>query len=136
MFRTFFFALVALAASTGLASAACAGADPAIASATVKGVAPDGNMNRYTIDITVTNSGGATQPTNTLQFVDIYQGTVKLDAKGVPPLKPGQSYTVSYDSLRSHDAGQGTTTLRFALDVQQPADQNCSTANDASSVTF
>ena|SRR5579862_1705579 len=121
--------------ATASASTACAGPDPAIVSAAVKGVSADGGLNRYLLSGTVENLGNAAQASNTLQSVDIYKGSEKLDAKSIPPLKPGQSYVFSYVSVRSRDAGKGTTKLTFQLDVRQPS-QNCNAGNDRYSVNF
>ncbi len=137
MFRIMTIALLLSAQTiTASASTACAGADPAIASVAVKSVNSEGGLNRYELSGTVVNMGRTAQPSNTLQFVDIYKGSAKLDAKGIPPLKPGESYTFSYVSVRSRDAGTGTTTLAFRLDVRQPSTQDCSTGNDRHTVTF
>ena len=130
------FALVEVAP----AWAACAGADPAIASVAVKSVAETGGINHYTLSVTVTNEGRQAQAKDVLQFVDIYHVPgEKLDAKGVPPLQPGQSYTFTYATMRSAEAGNGTSHLRFQLDVRQPSPAgaaDCSGANDTSTLTF
>jgi hypothetical protein len=98
------------------AGAAQNSGDPTIASVTVKSVAPQGALNRYTISATVVNNGGMPQPKDTLQFVNIYQEAgEKLDAKGIPPLNPGESYTFTWSYVRSRDAGNGTTKLSFEL---------------------
>jgi hypothetical protein len=130
------FALVEVAP----AWAACAGADPAIASVAVKSVAEAGGISNYTLAVTVTNDGSQAQAKDVLQFVDIYQVPgEKLDSKGVPPLRPGQSYTFTYVTMRSAEAGNGTSHLRFQLDVRQPSPAgaaDCSGANDTSTLTF
>jgi len=138
-----FISLLLAQATTGGAAppaSGCSGADPAVVSAAVKNVTPAGtNLNQYHIGITVTNSGSAAQAKDVLQFVDIYSGAEKLDAKGVQPLGPGQSYTVDYVYQRARDAGANTTTLKFQLDMRNPAGtgaQDCSDANDAFSLTF
>ena len=142
MFRIATLVLLALASTSMAAPAAtgtCAGADPSIASVTVAGVTQDGNLNDYHITGTVTNVGSATQAKNVLQSVDIYVTDQKLDAKSIPPLAAGQSATFDYTYQRSKDAGQGTTRLRFVLDVHTPSPagaQNCSAANDQNEVTF
>jgi len=118
-------------------SAACAGPDPAITSVVVKSVTQAGGMNHYTLVGTVTNAGGQAQANDTLQFVDISQHPgEKLDAKGIPPLRPGESYTFSYETLRATDAGSGTTTLHFQLDERQPAGSDCDTSNDSFTLSF
>jgi hypothetical protein len=137
MFRIMTIALL-LVAQTAAASAstACAGADPAIASVAVKNVNSEGGLNRYELSGTVVNMGRSAQTSNTSQFVDIYNGSAKLDAKGIPPLKPGQSYAFSYVSARSRDAGKGTTKLTFQLDVRQASSQDCTTGTHRYSVSF
>jgi hypothetical protein len=122
MSRIAIFALLALVSTLGTAGApACSGADPAIVSVAVQNVASNGNLNTYHITGTVTNEGNQPQANNVLQLVDMYMVGQKLDAKGVPPLAPGQSYTFGFDYQRSRDAGNGTTHLRFALDMRQPS---------------
>ena len=120
------------------ASAACAGADPAIVSVAVHRVVPLGALNRYELAGRVVNMGRAAQAGNVLQFVDIYQNGVKINERGIPPLKPGQSYTFSYASERSRQAGNGTTTLWFQLAVPAGAraSQNCNPNNDRVKLSF
>lgn len=139
MFRIALFALLALTSTSAAAMAAtCAGPDPSIGHVTVGGVTPNGNLNNYHITGTVTNVGGATQAKDTLQSVDIYLAGQKLDAKSIPPLAAGQSATFDYVYQRSKDAGQGTTRLRFVLDMHNPTGtaQDCSTQNDQTEVEF
>jgi hypothetical protein len=121
------------------ASVPCAGADPAIVSAGVQGTSSDGRINRYSIAIRVVNLGRATQPSNVLQSVEIYQNGIKLDTKGLPPLRPGQAYSFPYVFQRSIDAGEGTSTLALKLVMRQPSPpgkQDCNASNDAYTVTF
>jgi hypothetical protein len=142
MFRTTALALLAFAQMlAGAASAACVGADPAIASVSVKGVTQGGpgGVNRYNIAGTVVNMGSEGQASNVLQFVNIYENGDKLDSRGVPPLKAGQSYTFSYAVLRSADAGKGTGILSFRLDVRQPSPpgrEDCNPSNDSFTLRF
>jgi hypothetical protein len=141
MLRTCILAFLGLALiPAGPASAACSGADPALTSVAVKSVVQANGVKRYTLVGTVVNSGSEGQGSNVLQFVDIYQTPgEKLDAKGIPPLKAGESYTFSYVLLRSTEAGNATTTLRFQLDMRHPASSsgaNCNTGNDSFTVTF
>jgi len=107
--------LVALLAGTMQVASVCTGADPAIVQAAVRSVTPNGDLNRYVVAITVTNQGNAGQPGNTLQSVAVYQDGEKVDQKGLPPLRPGQSATVRYAFDRSHLARERTTDLRFQL---------------------
>jgi subtilase family serine protease len=129
MSRIAVFTLLVLIGSVGAAPApSCAGANPAIVSVAVQNVVPDGNLNTYRITGTVTNMGTQPQANNVLQLVDMYMAGDKLDAKGVPPLAPGQSYTFAFNYQRSRDAGNGTTRLRFAIDIRQPSppgSENC-----------
>ncbi len=123
----------------GAAATPCAGADPAIVSARVQGTNSDGRINRYSLAIRVTNLGRSKQPSNVLQSVEIYQNDIKLDAKGLPPLRPGQSYSFTYIFQRSIDAGEGTSTLALKLVMRQPSPpgkQDCNASNDAYSITF
>jgi hypothetical protein len=118
-----------------VAATPCAGAGATIVSAAVKSVNPAGALNHYELSGTVTNQG-ASQASNVLQSVDIYKGPEKLDTKSIPPLKAGQSYTFNYESVRSTDAGNGTTTLRFVMDQATPSVTDCAAASNRQSVTF
>jgi hypothetical protein len=134
--RTLTLAVLAFAqafAGSPAAASACSGADPAITSVVVKSVTNDGGINRYHLSGIVVNAGRQKQASNVLQFVDIFSGGDRLDAIGIPPLKPGQSYTFGWTFQRSQDAGDDTTMLRFQIRMRQPTTfgpQNCSLAND------
>ncbi|MGB6063067.1 MAG: hypothetical protein WBG27_15305, partial [Candidatus Aquilonibacter sp.] len=120
-------------------AAACMGADPAIVSVAVKGMQSSGGLNRYTLSGKVANLGSAGQAPNTLQFVDIYKGSTKLDSRGVPPLRAGQSYAFEYVTERSAQAGAQTTALGFRMDVREPPNtgsQSCNTSNGVTMVRF
>jgi hypothetical protein len=121
-------------APLGTAAATCAGADPAITSAAVQTVTSNGLLNQYHIVGTVTNLGSQAQPSNTLQFADIYVDRVRHDDRGIPPLAPGQSYTFGYTWLRAVGAGNDTTTVHFRIRMVQGND--CDPANGSNSVTF
>ncbi len=130
-----------LLAQSAVASAAttCPGPDPAIVSVAVQSVVRDGGLHRYHLAGTVVNAGGAAQAGNTLQFVDIFENGIKLDERGIPPLKAGQAYTFTYISSRSRQAGKGTTKLAFQLDVRHPSPtqlQDCNRANDRYTLRF
>jgi hypothetical protein len=118
------------AAAVAPGGAACAGADPAITTASVKSTTPNGGLDDIRVAVTVRNLGSQKQPLNTLQSVAIYQDATKVGMKGVPPLAPGQSYTFVYDLQRSRSAGTDTTPLRFHLVVKQPAGGDCDASND------
>ncbi len=105
-------------------AATCAGANPAVTAVAVKNVTSDGKLNNYHIVGTVTNLGSAGQPSNTLQFVDIWQYGNKLDDKAIPPLAAGASANFSYVWQRSTDAASGTTTLNFRIRMEQGSDCN------------
>jgi hypothetical protein len=115
-----------------LAPTGCNGADPAIVSVAVKNVSQNGPINVYHLAGTVTNVGNRNQTSNVLQFVNIYVNRQKLDSRGIPPLRRGQSYTFGYDFQRSHDAGDGSSSFRFQLDMRQPSGsaQDCNANND------
>lgn len=135
MIRALTATLFAVALTSPVASAAaCNGPDPAITSVVVKNVTTSGRLNTYHIVGTVTNLGSQAQPSNALQFVDIYVDRMKRDDRGIPPLRPGQSYTFGYDWSRSTDAGNGTTTAHFQMDIRQGSD--CNPNNGTASVTF
>jgi hypothetical protein len=122
-----------LAQPAPLFAAACAGADPAVVSVVVKGMKPDGNINRYTLSGRVVNLGSSRQDSNTLQFVEIYRGSTKIDSRGVPPLRPGQSYTFEYVSSRSAQSGAQTTALGFRM---SSTSQSCNADNGTTMVRF
>ena len=111
----------------------CSGADPAIASASVTGTKPQGGLNNISVGIRVVNRGGRAQASDVLQSVQVYQNDVKVDRKGIPPLRPGQSYTATYTFQRSTEANAGTTNLRFHLTVSKPSPADgadCDSSND------
>jgi hypothetical protein len=124
-------ALVLASGASGIALA-CTGANPAIVSAGASAPIRDGAHNRFSVKVTVTNKGTAGQPSNLLQTVDIVQDQTKVGAKGVPPLKPGQSYSFTYSFVRAFSAAPGTTHLIFRLHVDQPSgsSQDCNLADD------
>lgn len=135
MIRVLFATLsVALVSPLGASAASCAGANPAITSVVVKNVSSVGQVNTYHMVGTVTNLGTQGQPSNTLQFVDIYVDGQKHNDRGIPPLPAGRSYTFGFDWSRSSDAGTGTTTVRFR--VRMVAGSDCNPANGSNSVTF
>lgn len=135
MIRVLIALLVVLALAPEAAPAAgCAGANPALTSVTVKNVTTSGQLNTYHMVGTVTNLGSQGQPSNTLQFVDIYVDQMKKNDRGIPPLAPGQSYTFGFDWPRSTDAGSGTTTVHYRIRMVQGSD--CNPANGTNSVTF
>lgn len=125
--------LTAVAPATANA-ATCAGANPAITSVTVNNTTSTDKLNTYHIAGIVTNLGSQGQPSNTLQFVDVYSDGVKRDERGIPPLAPGQSYKFGFDWPRSTDAGAGTTTVHFRIRMVQGSD--CNPSNGTNSVTF
>jgi hypothetical protein len=126
-------ATLLLLAPAGVASAAtCAGSDPQITSVVVKGVDSAANLDHYRLVGTVVNLGASGQPSNLLQSVEIHDADDKLDTKSIPPLKPGESFTFTYVSTRSSQAGKGTTELWFVLDPLSP----CSTGSDRYTLTF
>ncbi len=94
---------------------ACPGTNPAIVSVAVKNVEPDGALSRYVLSVDVANHGAASQASNTLQSVDIYQDGTKVGQKGVPPLKAGQAYAFPFSFERNSNSPDGTTKLVFAL---------------------
>jgi hypothetical protein len=128
-------AAVGFLATTVPASAApCTGVDLAVNPVAVKSVTTAQGLNKYHIVGTVTNVGSLSQGANALQSVDIYQGNDKLDSRSIPPLNAGQMYLFSYVYSRSADAGNGTSRLRFQLNIRHPSQadtQMCNMANDS-----
>jgi hypothetical protein len=110
-----------VAANTADSHGKCVGSDPAIVSATSQSVGQEKGVNRYRLSVTVKNLGSAKQASNVLQSVEFIQSGVKVDQKGLQPLKPGQSYTVTHDYLRSVDAGVGTTPFTLRLRIVKPS---------------
>lgn len=127
------FALAVFLAAALAPSVADACSNLSLANVGVKTMTSDGNLNHYQIDGVVTNNGAA-QSSSTLQAVDVYKGPVKLDSKSVPPLKAGQSFTFTYVSDRSSDAGTGTSHLRFVLDAKNGS--MCNASAPPATVTF
>ena len=115
-------------------AATCSGPNPAITSVAVKNVTSNASTNEYHIVGTVTNLGSQAEPSNTLQFVDVYVDRMKRTDRGIPPLRPGQSYQFGYTWTRSVDAGTGTTTAHFRIRMVQGSD--CNPTNGTNSVTF
>jgi hypothetical protein len=138
MLRIIVASLVFLATAAPAFASPCNGGNLAVRSVAVKNVTTVGNLNRYEIAGTVTNVGSASEPSNTLQSVDIYQGADKLDSKSIPPLQTGQSYVFSYVYMRSTDAGHGTTPLSFKPDVRHAssASATCSPASHGATLWF
>jgi hypothetical protein len=132
MFRTTLATLLLLLPAVSAPAATCHGSDPQITSVVVKSVETAGSANRYRLNGTVVNMGATAQPSNLLQSVDIFNAEDKLDTKSIPPLKPGESFTFTYVSVRSSQAGKGTTQLGFQLDPISP----CSVGNDRYLLTF
>lgn len=111
----------------------CSGADPAIISATVQSTTSNGSLNHYVIAITVQNVGAMKQASNLLQSVDVYQDGVKVDQKGLQPLAPAKTQTVTYAFDRAVDAANHSTHLRFVLNfhaVAVPGNADCNTGNN------
>jgi hypothetical protein len=134
MIRAISLIVAAAAAFPAVASAAtCAGPDPAITSVKIKGVATSNALNHYTMIGNVTNVGGRNQASNVIQTIAIFDGAQQVDAKGIPPLGVGQSYSFTYVWPRATDAGNGTTTFNFRL---KTPDVDCGTANDSYRLTF
>ncbi|MEO6990933.1 MAG: hypothetical protein ABI346_03190 [Candidatus Baltobacteraceae bacterium] len=131
------FLLGALLPVAPTAAAACSGPDPALSAVKVASVSTDGRgLNHYTIKVVVTNAGTAGQTAKVLQSVNVSHFDVKVDTKGIPPLRAGASYVWMYHFVRNAGAGKGTTTLQFALDMHGNTGANCSTSNDNYNLTF
>jgi hypothetical protein len=132
MFRTLAAAMILLLPPTAVSAAGCQVSDPQITGVVVKSVETVGNVDRYHLSGKVVNMGASAQASNLLQSVDIFDAEDKMDTKSIPPLKPGESFTFTYTSTRSSEAGKGTTVLGFQLDPISP----CSVGNDRYTLTF
>jgi hypothetical protein len=130
--RVFALTLLLIAPALQARAVTCSGSDPQIVGLSAKSEGASGSLVRFLITGSVVNRGAAAQASNLLQSVVIYDADDKLDTKSIPPLKPGQSFTFSYDSTRSAEAGAGSTILRFKLDPISP----CSVGDDVRTVTF
>jgi hypothetical protein len=137
MIRISTLAVAALALAPIAAGAqACTGPDLALTSLRVQSVAKGQYLNSYQIAGIVTNLGASAQSGDVLQFVDINQYGHRLDDRGVPPLGPGQSYTVTYVWKRAVDAGDWTTPLSFHIRPVTPSASQCSSGKDSQSIQF
>jgi hypothetical protein len=126
--------MIALALSAVLATSSCSGADPAIVSATSRLASNANQVERYTITVTVRNVGRMKQASNVLQYVAMYQNDVKTDTHGIRPLKPGQSYTVTFAIQRASETEAHSTHLRFELGFRSPtqaASADCNLQNNS-----
>ena len=130
----FISAALLVAANTAVATGSCAGADPALVGANVKGVTNSAAVNHYVVTVSVVNRGNANQPSNVLQSVDIFQNGNKVDTKGIPPLKSGEVYKFDFNFMRSAGAADGTTHFKFAIAMHRPSGapnaQDCTTGDD------
>lgn len=120
---TFALALVPV----GVSAQRCLGGNPAVTHAEVQSTHVVGKMNQYHLVGTVKNLGTANQPSNTLQFVDIYDGAQRVDAKTIPPLPAAGSYQFSYNWNRALDAGAGST--KFTFKIRMVHGTNCNPSN-------
>ena len=111
----------------GAAAQPCLGGNPAITHAEVQSTHLVGKMNQYHLVGTVKNLGTANQPSNTLQFVDIYDGAQRVDAKSIPPLQASETYHFTYNWNRAYDAGAGST--RFVFKIRMVHGTNCNPSN-------
>lgn len=115
---------------TGASAQRCLGANPAITHVEVQTTHPMGKMNQYRLLGTVTNMGTQSQPSNTLQFVDIYDGVQKIDSRSVPPLTTSGTFHFTYNWNRASDAGAGSTTFVFKMRMVHGT--NCNPSNGGS----
>jgi hypothetical protein len=126
-------ALMAAQFPVAVAANTCDGSNLAVTAVSLRSVSRTPYLHLYHITATVTNVGSQAQAGNALQFVDVVQYGGRLDDRGIPPLAPGQSYTVSYVWPRSADAGSGTSPLDFRLRFVAPV-QDCTPANAANGI--
>ncbi|HVR46537.1 MAG TPA: CARDB domain-containing protein [Candidatus Binatia bacterium] len=134
MIRTIALAVFGAVQLPGIAVAAACGG-PTVTAVTVQSMNSTRYLNYYHVTATVTNRGDATQAGNVLQFIDVNQYGNRLDDRGVPPLAPGQSYTITYVWKRAVDAGKWTTPLDFRVRPVAPMAAGDCVAS-SSSITF
>ena len=122
--------MLALAAATN-AAPICTGADPAFTSV-VQTATQSGDVQHFTLSITVGNLGSKRQPSNTLQSVVIIVDGTKTGEKGIPPLAPGKTYSFTYDVQRATDTEPGSTHVRLHIvqHNQTGPSADCNTSND------
>ena len=118
----------------GGVAATCGSSNLTVTHVTVASVTRTRYLNLYHVTATVTNRGSA-QPASAMQFTDVKQYGDRLDDRGVPPLAPNQSYTISYTWRRAVDAGNWTTPLEFQIRPVSPMSDSC-VATGTSSITF
>ena len=136
MVRRTLLVLLALALAPAItAAASCDGAKLAITAVSLQGVGKTPYLNLYHVTARVTNLGNQAQAGNLLQFVDVVQYDGRLDDRGVPPLGPGESYTVNYIWPRSADAGKGTSPLNFRIRSVAPMTDSCTTGKGSAGIT-
>jgi hypothetical protein len=129
MLRSMLASVLLVAAAAAPAAARCP-ADVAIVGASLKSIDAAGPIGKVNVAITVRNVGTARQPGNTLQSVQIFQGETKTGTKGIPPLRPGESYTFIYSFPRSVEAARHSTQLALRLVVASPPGIECVSSND------
>jgi hypothetical protein len=120
---------------SALAAASCDGPNPSVTSVTLRTVSHTPYLNLYHVTATVTNLGSTAQPGSALQFVDVVQYGGRLDDRSVPPLAPGQSYTVDYTWPRSTQAGNLTSPLDFRVRSLTPASAACGAESAGAGIT-
>jgi hypothetical protein len=135
MIRTMTLVFLVIAQVPVAAAASCDGANPVITAVTLQTVGKTPYLNLYHLTAKVTNLGNQAQAGNALQFVDIVQYGGRLDDRGVPPLAPGESYTVHYVWPRSADAGKGTSPLDFRVRSVATMTDSCSTGKASAGIT-
>lgn len=113
----------------GVSAQRCLGGNPAITHVEVQSTHPMGKMTQYHLVGTVKNMGTANQPSNTLQFVDIYDGAQRVDAKTIPPIPTSGTFHFTYNWNRASEAGAGSTT--FVFKIRMVNGTNCNPSNGA-----
>ena len=132
------FVILALA-PLGAPAASCTGVDVAIVHAGIASTSSSGNVNHYNLTATLTNLGTVAQHANILGSVDISMYGQKLDQRGVKPLAPGESTTISWTWQRSSEAAKGTSTIDLKYEIAPPVpagQEECNTANDHFALTI
>ena len=126
---------LAAAPATAFAQGTCDGANPTVTSVSLRNVSHTQYLNLYHVTATVTNTGSVPQSGDVLQFVDVMQYGGRLDDRGIPPLAPGESYTVSYVWPRSAQAGKWTSPLRFRMRPVTSGSNSCAARQSGAAIT-
>lgn len=127
--------VIAAAPAAAFAQGTCDGANPTVTAVSLRNVSHTQYLDFYHVTATVTNTGSEAQSGDVLQFVDVMQYGGRLDDRGIPPLAPGESYTVNYIWPRSSQAGKLTSPLHFRVRPVTSAANSCAARKSGAAIT-